>query len=593
MKLRQLLIAFMLLLLPLPVFATSEPVFNPTIYENAGEPAGDIGVPPQVAGIAPWSYSFTFANLASQILFGVTSASFQLAHTTKTINDMVLGKTMEWAGVWLMPKVLQDTYLKLDTKIQPMTGNHVQCFYDEIGGQRHTPDERIFKTPWMGGNTLGGGTELLYTTWSKGNLSLPNLNLYGTLKIEHVKPDNGLPCFTQDEGTEIGLYPESDTEQLYLGTDQAQFTAELFCGESEKAKFLDCQAANEDLPPEEQEDCSLTCGDKAHTVYSTNLSRGIVINERLGRGEDGVCQGFTCAFIPKPIVADKKHGINTQDHTLVLPPIITDDVTTETSVYYMEASLRQHTDIMKCGNTAKGAPGYDAKKCTDFKINLTGNEENTLAGIRNDQDAIEKREAAQCTTNKSISSSVSKSGLDEAITNAAAWAKIPSCVLTGVAEIEGAMEEMAQNTCVPNQCGAAGPFQISVGVDSCGQTDCKSCGPSWADGSRTCNNETWALETAGGTAADACNVNVAAKAAAAVVEGKANSFGVPFDADASSFNSADSSLKQTIITATDAYYGVTTPIPRLGNLSYGEYVYQTCTGTPVTHCDHTFPYSCP
>lgn len=239
------------------------------------------------------------------------------------------------------------------------------------------------------------------------------------------------------------------------------------------------------------------------------------------------------------------------------------------------------------------ASRQSSKHKISLKTRPCGGQNAPLAGIRNAKDAIEKREEPQCSTKKPISPSVSHGGLEEAIAAAAAWAKIPSCVLAGVSEIEGADQEMAQSTCIPNQCGAAGPFQISVGVDSCGQTDCKSCGPSWADGNRTCNNESWALQEAGGTAADACNVEVAAKAAAAVVKGKANGFGVPFAEDASVFDPNDMKLKQTIITATDAYYGVTSPIPRLGNLSYGEYVYQTCVGAPVTHCDHTFPYNCP
>lgn len=212
-------------------------------------------------------------------------------------------------------------------------------------------------------------------------------------------------------------------------------------------------------------------------------------------------------------------------------------------------------------------------------------------GTRNSKDG--KQGPLQCTNKKPIGAGSGKSAnLSTAIAGAAAWAGIPGCVLSGVADIEGASEEMAQGSCVPNQCGAAGPFQVSVGVDSCGNKTCDSCGSGW--GGRACNDESWALKLAGGSAASACDVGVAAKAAAAVVMGKAKGFKVPFAAGQTTFDPNNAQQKKTIITAADAYYGVPTSIPRLGNLSYGEYVYQTClksqnSSATYSHRDHRFP----
>ena len=138
---------------------------------------------------------------------------------------------------------------------------------------------------------------------------------------------------------------------------------------------------------------------------------------------------------------------------------------------------------------------------------------------------------------------------------------------------------------VPNPRGAARSFQISVGKDPCGKKTCDECGPNWKG--KACNDESWALKKAGGTVADACNLTIAAKASAAIVDGKANGFGVPFTHSSSS---SIASQKRTIITAADAYYGVTSPIDRLGGLSYGEYVYKTCDPSYTTHVEHGFPY---
>lgn len=221
-------------------------------------------------------------------------------------------------------------------------------------------------------------------------------------------------------------------------------------------------------------------------------------------------------------------------------------------------------------------------------------------GIRNPQDAVDKRTTPpQCKNGKgnvSVGKGSGNTSLDAAINAAATWAQIPACVLQGVAEIEGATEEMAQKGCVPNQCGAAGPFQVSVGKDSCGSPTCDNCGPNWKG--VKCNDETWALKLAGAPAGDpassACDVGVAAKAAAAVIIGKSKGLNIPLP-QTSTFDPANIVQQNSIIKSADAYYGVTTPIARapLNGLSYGEYVYEKCLrsldpSASYTHQTHSF-----
>lgn len=224
-------------------------------------------------------------------------------------------------------------------------------------------------------------------------------------------------------------------------------------------------------------------------------------------------------------------------------------------------------------------------------------------GIRNAQDAVEPRtpsptkKNAQCPNpNYSVGGGWSSSSVASAIQNAADTAGIPACVLQGVTAIEWD-DSPAQGSCEPNQCAAAGPFQISVGVDSCGKTTCDNCGAGWTG--RACNDETWALKAAGAPvgnaiipyASSACDPNISALAAAYVIIGKAKYFGYDLTTNGSKFDANNTAQQQAIITGTDAYYGAPMSITRLGGLSYGRYVYKTCFGSsyqPPTQPD-AFP----
>lgn len=142
---------------------------------------------------------------------------------------------------------------------------------------------------------------------------------------------------------------------------------------------------------------------------------------------------------------------------------------------------------------------------------------------------------------------------------------VPSCVLEGIATVEGAYEGGAP--CQKNECGAYGPFQITTG----------SCKPSC--GASSCPNEQKAY---GATLQQLCDFSSAANIAASILVGKANYWGTPLSATA-----PIQSQKAAIINAADSYYGVGWPIQRLGGLSYGEFVYAHCSpGETVTHVDH-------
>ncbi len=165
--------------------------------------------------------------------------------------------------------------------------------------------------------------------------------------------------------------------------------------------------------------------------------------------------------------------------------------------------------------------------------------------------------------------------LTQAVT-AATSGKIPSCVLQGVANNEGAAIEIASGKCSPNECSAAGPFQITVGFTfstkngQCSQdTSCKSCGLS------SCPNAI--KDYVPGT--NPCDTESAAKAAVSMLIGKARYYGLALDTTGN---------PQAIIAAGDSYYGAAVPIARFGGCSYGEQVYKTCNSTYACR-PHTLP----
>lgn len=574
-----------------PQLEEQGPTYQKSILNEGMTPPPEVVVTPQVAGIAPWGYKIKFINAVSSVFKEVEGISHQTKYTIKTPNLGPEAYQIQEAGVRLTPKEIQDSNLHLITYLQNLTANHTQCFYDEENGFEHHPDVGIFKAPALRWHYARGGSKILQSTMSTGQLPLEGYDLFNTLPDEKVTAANGLACYTQNEGKHAGLFELNTGDEEYNGESHppATWTPELFCP-NETLKYLECLAQQALCTDETRaknknnecdvDNCSLVCGGDAHTVYSTSLPGAMKekdITDNIGYLQPGDTQGYVYTQLDNAFNINSEHGLNDQGQTNELM-IFSGDIMTEKSIYAQLRRIKDHIHIFQCALLPKEAQDPNVP-CP------TPEPDQSLAGIRNPKDAIDPREPAQCGVEKPISSNVSKGGLDAAITEAAAWAKIPACVLKGIAFIEGATAEMEKPACVPNQCGAAGPFQISIGQDTCGKKTCDECGPNWKG--RACNDESWALKKAGGTVADACNIKVAAKAAAAIVDGKANGFGVPFTHNTSS---SVASQKQTIITAADAYYGVTSPIERLGGLSYGEYVYKTCDPSYTSHVEHGFPY---
>lgn len=170
-----------------------------------------------------------------------------------------------------------------------------------------------------------------------------------------------------------------------------------------------------------------------------------------------------------------------------------------------------------------------------------------------------------------------------AVTAAAQQTSIPHCVLDGVAQIEGAY---TATSCTPNECGALGPFAITIGYtfsEQNGQcskdTACNQC----AAGS--CPNALG--ETFSGTGlteADLCNAETAAVAAAQMLKGKASFFGH----DLTGTDSDVGNITTAIIAAGNAYFGSNHVFESGSNIepgcSYGESIVRKYCGYTAYTC---------
>lgn len=572
--------------------------------------ARKILVPPQVGGLGGWGFKLNFRHVIDQISGKLTGISYSDAdgkpHNLQTLDNMEQGVEMRDAFLSLIPHDIQEKYIKLpfpdDNSFYHITANHTTHFYDEDGGSCHRPDSgRYTQLEDLGWQNIYPESKGLWAIMSNGSLPIEEMDFVKTLPDEHVSLDNGF-CSRQDEGKDIKVLMWGDTStEEYTGVDTLQWSADHFFSPEEIEAARECRPSKRN-PKRSKDNCTdLITNVGANTTLSTNHPGAKNVAKWTGKGADGELEGFTYSILPAGLNLSNEHGVF--DTAIALefgsPVGGAAPLVIEKAVYAYEYGRRQHMDAFNCALTADSLQAF-AQDCY-FPVEEV-NSSPVEPGIRNEADALFPR-VTQCTEKQPIQGApVSHSGFDQATQAAGGILGIPSCILQGVGEIEGATEEMAQSSCIPNQCGATGAFQISVGMDSCGNKTCDGCGPNWKG--RACNDESWALTQAikltGASYSDpktaACDVKVAAVASGLVVMAKAQGFKVPFDKTKKTFDPADTKQKQSIITASDAYYGVTSPIARapLNGLSYGEYVYQKCLGTSttMTHCDHTFPYKC-
>lgn len=170
--------------------------------------------------------------------------------------------------------------------------------------------------------------------------------------------------------------------------------------------------------------------------------------------------------------------------------------------------------------------------------------------------------------------------------------EIPACVLEAVKYIETGGQTNFSGECKINACSAAGPFQVTVGVDSSGDKHCRQCSDTfrakydaWVndkDNDPGTNPEpkcpdgwpnNWPTDPSASSPCD--DMDAAAKRAVQMLQQKASYRCETLD------NRPPSQQQEAIITAGNSYYGSSRNEPRLDNCNYGEFVYKHCDGSYV------------
>lgn len=381
---KRIIVCFLVIILCTPGIIRAEeddkPIYDPKFLPEIINTDSLVKPPParvtpRAAGIAPYGIKQDFGSWLVSKIFSLSGTSNQEQLTINTVSDVREGNMLETWMVRIMSHIVQKNFLKLITYEQHLSANHVQCFYDEDGGEDHRPDREIFNPPAFGQHRIRGAAKVLQSQFVPSvQLPTDQLNLFLTEPNQLVTPQNGLSCGTQLEGTPIrGLGPYNDVFEYY-DSDTVQQSADRMCSDAQIAESQACVQANSNLKPgEEPEDCSLTCSDNAHLVYSTYISGSVDTRKRLWRSDDGEKKGATYKFIPASFNLEKEHGVGTQDHEITLLRLFTGGATSQKAIYPDEAGLQEHMDALKCAITSDK---YQKSKSDNQKcIFPTGGEE--------------------------------------------------------------------------------------------------------------------------------------------------------------------------------------------------------------------------
>lgn len=187
--------------------------------------------------------------------------------------------------------------------------------------------------------------------------------------------------------------------------------------------------------------------------------------------------------------------------------------------------------------------------------------------------------------NSDFSTSAWDSTIQEAIAQAATEGNVPACVLESVKYIETGTQSDFSGQCRINECSATGPFQITVGVVDDGRggwtSYCGTCG-----GGKQCPDgwESVSRWPEDPSVVNPCDIPTAAKHAVTMLQAKAAYWTDYFFGNAQSLvpaSNADelSAQQDAIIVSGNSYYGSGKAIDRLGECSYGEFVYKHCNAS--------------
>ncbi len=527
-----------------------------------------------------------FINRINGIPVGLTDAFLQgigiiapAANTTgvRQLNAPDIseqGGRLENAFAALTPQSIQADTQPIAHTLTTSANGRICAPAAENEWRTFVPKKGIFNVPVPGLNKSLGNSIMYNSYFAKGKRTPAERKIGETHPNEVVAVDTALPCGSADDGTLTKTQMQTgELEHNYNNDPQKQetpkYTAWVQLALDKILAVLENIKSGFCAKNPENDGCKLETAPEVYTIISTRVPYGEKLLD-MAANKNGERQGFFNAWVPGVFKLDKTNAKEPQTMIQTIFPQGAGKPIQTDLVYGEVANFEQTADfVLDCALIPQSLQKKNGQNCTDFTSSpsVPNTSDWALPG------------ANQTPINSDFTVPASDVPIQQAIEDAAGG-KIPQCVLEGVAFIEGGYSwDINSTQCRPNVCSAAGPFQITVGQDATGDTHCRSCGPSWADGSRTCPDSwsnNWPDDK---TATSPCDMQAAASQAVNILQAKADYRGNTLDAR------PPQQQQQTIIQAGNDYYGSNVSIPRLGGCSYGEFVYKHCV--PSYQCGTT------
>ncbi len=418
-----------------------------------------------------------------------------------------------------------------------------------------------------------------------GKLAKKDLN-FDASHPQQIVGNQTFPCDTDDTGDDVpSTQVKADGTSQYAGDGQPyEFDLAKHFSGSQIAEVLAniardlCDTLNCKLDIEP----TMTINVQTKTPYVREI---MAASDRAPSGKE---TGFTNIYRPGLIKTEKRVAMKDASFSQTVG---TDKKNVEGHMAYEAlAGIDQGMDTIRCGTTTIGQKDRPANcKITD--------ESNSSIPTLLPDTSNWALSGNQTPIGQDFSIPLDTTDVGKAITTATKG-NIPRCVLEAVKYIETGKDWNPSTQCQINRCSAAGPFQMTTGyapypmADRVYQmapsstnliTDCRQCSPSFQrkyeaymqdpknNPKPQCPNA-WDTDWPHTpTDSNPCSIADASKQAVRLLQDKAAYFAKQTMSD-----SDPKGQKRTIILAGDSYYGSSVKIKRLGDCSYGEFVYKHC-----------------
>ncbi len=436
----------------------------------------------------------------------------------------------------------------------------------------------IWETPYLDNSVLLQFSEITAATIGRHKMDPAAFNFPPRYPNRIIKDKDGPRCDERDHGTAIETVQldNFNKHKYYEGSEF--YSAAIHLSQSLIQRVLQGIASGNLCPLS-------VCNITKNLQKFMKLGSFIPYSDEMNQFVKGETKGFTNAFLPMTVLNRIMPIDHSETDQMIAqgPAIGTggEPVLGKLILNHI-AGIKTNIYAMNCAILPMSKQKEHGFNCEDFRSDSSVANTSTWA-LEGDTTPLDQ----------DFSIPLDTSDVGKAITEAT-QGKIPRCILEAVKYIETGPGWEPSTQCRINRCSAAGPFQITTGYAPYPMPDgvyqmppgsagtqlsnqCRQCGSSWADGSRTCPdawNNNWPM-----TPSDIspCDINASARQAVSILQQKSQGLS----------NSPPQSQARAIMLAGNRYFGSAASIPRLNGCSYGEYIYQHCV--PSYQCGTANP----